>query len=39
MPELHPEMARILAMIARDMAGKPRIHEMTPAAARKLVDD
>jgi len=26
-------------MIARDMAGKPRIHEMTPAAARKLVDD
>ncbi len=39
MSKLHPQMAEILAMIARDMEGKPKIHEMTPAEARKLVDD
>ncbi len=39
MTGLHPQMVEILAMIEREMAGKPKIHEMTPQDARKLVDD
>lgn len=39
MPELHPQMIEILDTIEREMGGAPKIHEMTPAAARKLFED
>jgi len=39
MPKLHPQMIEILATIERDMGGAPKLHEMTPAAARQLFED
>ncbi|HEY8014616.1 MAG TPA: alpha/beta hydrolase [Dongiaceae bacterium] len=39
MPKLHPEMVEILAMIERDMAGMPKIHETTPVQARQMFED
>jgi acetyl esterase len=39
MPELHPQMIEILATIEREMGGAPKIHEMTPDAARQLFED
>ena len=39
MPKLHPQMVEILAMIERDMAGMPKIHETTPVQARQMFED
>ena len=32
-------MVEILAMIERDMAGMPKIHETTPVQARQMFED
>jgi acetyl esterase len=39
MTTLHPQMVEALALVAKDMTGKPPIYDMSPAEARKLVDD
>ena len=39
MPELHPQMAAILVKIAQDLAGKPKLHEMSPVEARELFEE
>jgi acetyl esterase len=39
MPELHPQMIEILATIEHEMGGAPKLHEMTPDAARQLFED
>ena len=32
-------MVEVLAMIEREMAGMPKIHEMTPVQARQMFED
>lgn len=39
MAKLHPQMIEVLARIADDMAGVPKVHEMTPVEARRIFED